>query len=92
MTATTLTKRWYRALALLPAAALLAAACSPGTGGDDGLPPLEEPDDAVTEGQREAPELAQMVEAGDLPPMEERLPTDPHVVDLDHRLSREAGS
>ncbi|NEE00384.1 ABC transporter substrate-binding protein [Phytoactinopolyspora halotolerans] len=81
MTTPQLSRRRLGATALASAIALLAAACSPGSSDSSGLPD-DEPDNAIAEGQNEAPELAEMVEAGELPPLEERLPEEPLVVDV----------
>ena len=76
---------------LLLALALVLSACG---GGPE--PAAEEPaaaeeeaaqdsdegaDDAMMSG-KEAPQLAEMVTAGELPPLEERIPNDPLVIDL----------
>lgn len=76
---------------LLLALALVLSACGGGA-----EPAAEEPaaaeeeaaqesdegaDDAMMSG-KEAPQLAEMVAAGDLPPLEERIPIDPLVIDL----------
>ena len=76
---------------LLLVLALVLAACG---GGPE--PAVEEPaaaeEEAAQESDegagdammsaKEAPQLAEMVAAGDLPPLEERIPIDPLVIDL----------
>ncbi|AYY13786.1 ABC transporter substrate-binding protein [Actinobacteria bacterium YIM 96077] len=95
MTTLSSTNRWSLLLALISACALLAAACSPGTGDDSAgaLPDEEEAgDDAIAEGQSQAPELAEMVDNGELPPLEERLPDEPLVVDVVDRIGVYGGT
>jgi len=53
-------------------------------------PPASEPDAAMPESKySEAPMLAEMVDAGDLPPLDERLPVVPFVVDSGVLISEE---
>ncbi|WP_162452264.1 ABC transporter substrate-binding protein [Phytoactinopolyspora mesophila] len=91
-----LTNHRNRFLGLASCAALLLAACSPGTDGgttpDEGAALPDAPDDAVTESRGEAPELAEMVDAGELPPLEERLPVEPLVVDVVDRIGVYGGT
>src|SRR5690606_6654728 len=57
-----------------------------------------EPDDAGSRGRGstdngpEAPELAQLVKDGELPPVEERLPAKPRVVEPVDRIGRYGGT
>lgn len=68
-------RRRRRRRALLLAAALLAAGACGGRGGGDG--------NAAESGRyRESPLLRERVEAGELPPVEERLPDEPLVVEV----------
>src|SRR5690625_3243118 len=53
---------------------------------DDGLEPVGDTD------AREAPQLAEMVENGELPPLEERLPDNPLVVDVVDRAGVYGGT
>ncbi|WP_129665541.1 ABC transporter substrate-binding protein [Phytoactinopolyspora endophytica] len=91
MTTTHLTRRRLSAVALTSGIALLAAACSPGSTDSSGLPD-EDPDNAIAEGQHEAPQLAEMVDAGELPPLEERIPDEPLVVDVLDEIGVYGGS
>lgn len=69
-----------------------------GTSTEEELPSAEEVTDVDTEApeadmsQMEAPMLAEMVEAGELPPLEERLPTNPAVVEPVESLGQYGGT
>ncbi|MEM7031469.1 MAG: ABC transporter substrate-binding protein [Chloroflexota bacterium] len=78
---------------LLVVLALVLAACGGADGGAADSAPADEPaasddgamassDDSMSD-SKEAPMLAEMVAAGDLPPVDERLPAEPMVIAID---------
>lgn len=69
-----------RKIYLLALVLLLAFSAMAFAGGGAEPEPDDTPDDTMAAGL-EAPELAEMVEAGELPPLEERLPDNPLVVE-----------
>jgi peptide/nickel transport system substrate-binding protein len=74
----------YRLFALLLIVGLLISACAPADTPAAPAPATESQAPAETEAaapSREAPMLAELVAAGELPPLEERLPTNPLVVE-----------
>lgn len=79
-------RRGFLGIGGASAAGLLLASCTPadsgtGTGGGGGGTDL-----------REAPELTELVDAGDLPPLEERLPANPLVVNTVDRAGVYGGT
>ena len=74
--------------ALMLALMLVLAACGGGQqpAAAEEAAPAEDSDEAAADetmmSGHEAPTLAEMVAAGDLPPLEERIPIDPLVIDL----------
>ncbi|HIY25019.1 MAG TPA: hypothetical protein H9837_12090, partial [Candidatus Brachybacterium merdigallinarum] len=71
---THLTRRSLLGIGGAGAAGLILASCSGGGGGGAG-------EDFQGDDLMEAPQLTEMVDAGELPPLEERLPTNPLVVE-----------
>jgi len=49
-------------------------------------------DEAMAEGGNEAPMLAEMVEAGELPPLEERIPAEPLVIEPYNEIGQYGGT
>lgn len=79
--------RFTRVLALTAGLALVVAGCS-----DDGESPAAEEQDEPVAAEGEAPMLAERVAAGDLPPLEERLPAEPMIVEPVERIGTYGGT
>lgn len=81
MSASTVSRRDFLRVSALLAAGSLAAACvpPPEPSGPVAAEPTAAPVDAAPspKGLKEAPMLQELVKAGKLPPLEERLPEDP---------------
>jgi len=97
MPATRVSRREFLRVSALVAAGSLAAACVPAT------PQPAEPTTApaepsapttapVTEGYKEAPMLAEMVSKGELPPVDERLPEEPLIVEPIEEIGQYGGT
>ena len=86
MSGRSLSRREFLRISSLVAAGTVAAACSPSTpvpaapgetGGEPGTQPTSA---APTTSSMEAPDLADLVAQGELPPLDERLPLDPRIL------------
>ena len=90
-------RRMYHLLAILIVMSLLAAcaggpAAAPAGSADEAAPAAEESTAAAGDmEQMEAPMLAEMVASGDLPPLAERLPVEPLVVEPVESLGKYGG-
>ena len=84
----------------LSAAAALAAACGSGGGGSEpeaaaaatDMPAAEEPAAGPPSKYNESPLLAERVAAGELPPVDERLPADPVVIEPIEEIGQYGGT
>ena len=98
-----LTRREFLQVSTVTTAGLVAAACSPG--GSAPAPEGEQPapqaaeagtgaEAAVTSGggYGEAPMLAAMVDSGELPPVDERLPSEPVILDVVEEIGQYGGT
>ena len=80
-----ISRRSFLQLSAIAAAGTIAAACSPSAPAPEAeSPPAVQGEEVSTPASQygEAPMLADMVNAGELPPVDERLPVDPMVLDL----------
>lgn len=86
-----LSRRQFLHLSGLTTAAAVVAACTPVAPPGAAAPQVAAP---AAPGQKynEAPELAARVAAGELPPVDERLPTNPRVIEPEERIGKYGGT
>ena len=80
-----ISRRRFLQLSAIATASTIAAACSPSAPAPEaeGPPAVQKEEVSVPASQYgEAPMLADLVRAGELPPVDERLPVDPMILDL----------
>ena len=80
-----ISRRRFLQLSAIATASTIAAACSPSAPAPEaeGPPAVQKEEVSIPASQYgEAPMLADLVRAGELPPVDERLPVDPMVLDL----------
>jgi len=97
MTKSSVTRREFLRISALVTASSIAAACVPATPApaEPAAPtevPVQPPEAPPTEAYREAPMLADMVQSGALPPIEERLPEEPLVVPPIEEIGQHGGT